>query len=118
MLNSDGASAGYLIWVLKSSNGDILDASHLEFGSEQNLGLHGLVSTVATTRVTRTKMKMFHEGWSSHRAWILPIVFLFLPWTPGTQQSYPGTSPVSDVLQMVLLHVGEHQRHAKTWEGA
>ena len=60
---SDNSLARYLIQVLKSSDRDILDARHLEFGSEQNLGLHGLVSAVATTRVTRTKMKMFHNGW-------------------------------------------------------
>ena len=60
---SDSSLARYVIRVLKSSDGDILDASHLQYGSEQNLGLHGLVSAVATTRVTRTKMKMFHDGW-------------------------------------------------------
>ena len=60
---SDNTLAQYLIRVLKSSDGEILDASHLQYGAEQNLGLHGLVSAVATARVTRSKKKIFHDGW-------------------------------------------------------
>ena len=60
---SDNSLARYVIRVLKSSDRTILDASHLEFGSKQNLGLHGLVSDVATARITRNKKRMFHDGW-------------------------------------------------------
>ena len=60
---SDNYLAKYVIRVLKSSDGTILDASHLELGAEQNLGLHGLVSAVATARVTQNKKKMFHDRW-------------------------------------------------------
>ena len=60
---SDNSLARYLIQVLKSSDGEILDASHLAYGAEQNLGLHGLVSAIATTCVTRNKKKIFHDGW-------------------------------------------------------
>ena len=60
---SDKTLARYLIRVLKSSDGEILDASHLQYGAKQNLGLHGLVSAVATARVTRSKKKIFHNGW-------------------------------------------------------
>ena len=52
-----------MIWVLWSSSGDILDASHLEYGTEQNLGLHGLVNANATTRITRKEMVHLHDGW-------------------------------------------------------
>ena len=62
---SDNTLARYLIRVLKSSDGEILDASHLQYGAEQNLGLHGLVSAVATARVTRSKKKIFHDGWGN-----------------------------------------------------
>ena len=60
---SDSSLAKYLIWVLRSSSRDILDASHLEYGAEQNLGLHGLVNAVATTRITRKEMQHLHDGW-------------------------------------------------------
>ena len=56
---SDNTLAQYVIRVLKSSNGEILDASHLQYGAEQNLGLHGLVSAVATARVSRSKRRYF-----------------------------------------------------------
>ena len=60
---SDSYLAKYVIRVLKASDGTILDASHLEFGGKHNLGLHGLVSHIATACITRKKMKMFHDGW-------------------------------------------------------
>ena len=60
---SDNTLARYVIRVLKSSDGEILDASHLQYGAEQNLGLHGLVSAVATARACRSKKKIFHDGW-------------------------------------------------------
>ena len=41
----------------------VLDASHLEFGGEHNLGLHGLVSHISTAHITQKKKKMFHDGW-------------------------------------------------------
>ena len=60
---SDSYLAKYVIRVLKASDGTVLDASHLEFGGEHNLGLHGLVSPVSTARITRNKKKHFHDGW-------------------------------------------------------
>ena len=60
---SDSSLAKYLIRVLRSSSGDILDPSHLEFGTEQNLGLHGLVNTIATTHITWKEMQHLHDGW-------------------------------------------------------
>ena len=60
---SDSYLAKYMIRVLKASDGTILDASHLEFGGEHNLGLHRLVGHMCTTRITRNKKKMFHDGW-------------------------------------------------------
>ena len=60
---SDSYLAKWVIRVLKASDGTILDASHLEFGGEHNLGLHGLVSPVATARITRNKKRMFPGGW-------------------------------------------------------
>ena len=60
---SDSYLAKYIIWVLKASDGTILDASHLEFGGEHNLGLHGLVSHIATAWITRNKKKHFYDGW-------------------------------------------------------
>ena len=60
---SDSYLAKYVIRVLKASDGTILDASHLEFGSEHNLGLHGLVSHISTARITRNKKRHFHDGW-------------------------------------------------------
>ena len=60
---SDSYLAKYVIRVLKASDGTILDASHLEFGGEHNLGLHGLVSHIATARITRNKKKHFYDGW-------------------------------------------------------
>ena len=60
---SDNTLARYLIRVLKSTDGEILDTSHLQYGAEQNLGLHGLVSPVATARVTWSKKKIFHDSW-------------------------------------------------------
>ena len=60
---SDSYLAKYVIRVLKSSDGVILDASHLQFGGEHNLGLHGLVSHISTARITRNKKKHFPDGW-------------------------------------------------------
>ena len=60
---SDSSLAKYLIRVLRSSSGDILDASHLEFGMEQNLGLHGLVNAIATTCITQKEKLLLHNGW-------------------------------------------------------
>ena len=59
---SDNILARYLIQVLKASDGEILDGSHLQYRAEQNLGLHGLVSAVATARVSQSK-KILHGGW-------------------------------------------------------
>ena len=60
---SDNSLAKYLIWVLRSSSRDILDAAHLKFGTEQNLGLHGLVNAIATTRITQKEKLYLHNGW-------------------------------------------------------
>ena len=60
---SDSYLAKYVIRVLQASDGTVLDASHLEFGGEHNLGLHGLVSQISTARVTRNKKKHFFDGW-------------------------------------------------------
>ena len=60
---SDSYLAKYVIRVLQASDGTVLDASHLEFGGEHNLGLHGLVSQISTARVTRNKKKHFFDSW-------------------------------------------------------
>ena len=60
---SDSYLAKYVIRVLRSSDGVALDASHLEFGGEHNLGLHGLVSHLSTARITRNKKKHFPDWW-------------------------------------------------------
>ena len=52
-----------MIRVLRSSSGDIFDARHLEYGTEQNLGLHGLVNANATAHITRKEMVHLHDGW-------------------------------------------------------
>ena len=53
----------YLIRVIWSSSGEILDASHLQYGSEQNLGLHGLVEPAAVTRITWKEKILLFDGW-------------------------------------------------------
>ena len=59
---SDAALAQYLIRVLRSTGGTIIDASHIEWRSEQNLGLHGLLNAEATTRVTRGEKVFLYDG--------------------------------------------------------
>ena len=60
---SDDSLPKYMIRVLRSSSGETLDASHLEYGTEQNLGLHGLVNSAATARITRKEMVHLVDGW-------------------------------------------------------
>ena len=60
---SDDSLPKYMIRVLWSSSGEVLDTSHLEYGTEQNLGLHGLVNSAATARITRKEMVHLVDRW-------------------------------------------------------
>ena len=45
----------YFIWVIQTSNGDVMDRRDEEFGDDQNIGLHDLVSQMSMCRVTTTQ---------------------------------------------------------------
>ena len=45
----------YFIRVIQKSNGEIMDRRDGEFGDDQNIGLHGLVSQMSMHRVTTTQ---------------------------------------------------------------
>ena len=111
---SDNSLARYLIRVLKSSDGDILDASHLEFGSKQNLGLHGLVSAIATASVTRNKKRMFHDGWGDCH-----IEHGFCPLCSYSSGGHQALSNHIRAHLRLAMFCGwcycKHRRHAQTW---
>ena len=117
---SDSYLAKFVIRVLKASDGTILDASHLEFGGEHNLGLHGLVSHISTARITRNKKRHFPDGWGDGH--IEHGFCPFCSYVSGTHKAISnhirGAPPVGDVLRLVLLCVAQHGRHAEAWKGA
>ena len=45
----------YFIWVIQKSNGEVMDQRDEEFGDDQNIGLHDLVSQMSMCRVTTTQ---------------------------------------------------------------
>ena len=45
----------YYIWVIQKSNGEVMDWRDENFGDEQNIRMHDLVSQMSMRRVTTTQ---------------------------------------------------------------
>ena len=52
MPSGDKCSPELAVHVLKDCDGDLIDCDHQEYGKEQNIGLHDVVSPTAMARVT------------------------------------------------------------------
>ena len=52
MPSGDKCTPEFAVRVLQDCDGDLIDCDHQEYGKEQNIGLHDVVSLVAMARVT------------------------------------------------------------------
>ena len=52
MPSGDKCTPEFAVRVLMDSDGNLIDCDHQEYGKEQNIGLHDVVSPVAMARVT------------------------------------------------------------------
>ena len=61
MLAKDKCSPKYVVWVLMDCYGHEINCEHPEYGKEQNIGLHDVISPAAMARVMATEIHIVDD---------------------------------------------------------
>ena len=94
--------ARYVMCILKSIEGELINTTHTDFGQVQIIGLHDIVSPESMNRIEKNRQVIYGD-WSGvpkeGGCRVLSIVHILLPKPPDAQQSCPSSFLHDNVVQ-------------------
>ena len=109
--------AQYIIRILRSAEGVIIDARDSDYGRDWNIGLYDIMSAASTKKVEKHGQMLWKGRCVSGKSklWVLPILFLCLHQSPDSQQSHPDASaPLLGLRGAgLLVHHTQHREHVE-----